>query len=321
VRSILELAQEHDKRVLALGAGIENCLRIASDLGLYKAPPGLLIDPREAALIDRKQLVVIATGSQGENRSALYRMSIGEYKLFALRDGDSVLFSSRTIPGNERVIQMMTAELERKGAKIITWRQAPNIHCSGHAYRDEVAEMLECLNPKFFAPIHGTFSHMNSNGLIPKEKTFLRAKTYLVESGDVLDFENGTLNYAERITPRVKFVDSDSSTLLTYEELRERLRIGELGCVFVSGVFSQKKNTWLSPPSVSTAGLPSDEFTNVESWQEICSAVVNSAVRNSLSTGSSSDEDVAEEARTHLRRHLFSLLGKKPVVQCHIHLV
>jgi ribonuclease J len=316
LKTILDLCQANGRKVLILGGGLDACLKIASDTGVYSPPKGLIIEPSAVSNTERRKLCVLATGSQGEWRSALMRMAKGEHRMFSICPGDLVVFSSRTIPGNERIIQYMMSLLERRGARIFSARNNPLIHVSGHGYRDELKGLLTALRPKFFMPVHGTFSHLTSNSQIPAEVGLTDTRSFVIENGDVIDVDGKGVTIADRIDIDHFFVDSESYTLLSHEILRQRLRIGELGLVVVALACDINERRILSEPKIEVYGLVPPGRQDLETFKQEISDAARAGFQRALSAREDSEEDLEEAIRIEVRRMLFQSLGKKPVVAC-----
>lgn len=319
IKTIFDCCEATGRKVLLLGAGIEASLRVAAETGLYDAPPGLLIDTSQARNLPRNKYAVILTGSQGEGRSALMRIALSEHKGFSIAPGDLVVFSSRTIPGNERVIQTMMSLLERRGAKIYSGRHDPNIHVSGHGYRDDLKVMIQSIRPKTFIPVHGTFSHMQSNSQIPAEIGLKNTKSVLVENGDVIELAQDGVKLSDRLSITHMFVDSESYLPIKYEIMRERLRIGELGLAVVTMSYDTAEREILGDICVTLQGLgerPGETLAEVEAQ---CAKAARRGFDRGFSAGETTAEGVAEHVRIEVRRVLFSIYRKKPVVVAHLH--
>jgi ribonuclease J len=244
------------------------------------------------------------------------RMAKGEHRMFSICPGDLVVFSSRTIPGNERIIQYMMSLLERRGARIFSARNNPLIHVSGHGYRDELKGLLTALRPKFFMPVHGTFSHLTSNSQIPAEVGLTDTRSFVIENGDVIDVDGKGVTIADRIDIDHFFVDSESYTLLSHEILRQRLRIGELGLVVVALACDINERRILSEPKIEVYGLVPPGRQDLETFKQEISDAARAGFQRALSAREDSEEDLEEAIRIEVRRMLFQSLGKKPVVAC-----
>ncbi len=328
VKTIADLCKKFGKKLLILGGGFEQAIRIADELGFDPLPEGIRAPEDQVGLgnIPRDRLVVLASGSQGEWRSALSRLSAGEHRSFKVVPGDTVVFSSRMIPGNEKSVLWLINNFNRLGAKVVTSRDAPGIHVSGHAYRGEIKTLVELLQPRNFIPMHGTFTHLNANESIIAELGMDDTATLLIEDGDMVDLSPEGCVQAGAINVETLFVDSDSYASMTKEVLRERLRIGEGGCAIVSGVFDVDGKRWLRSPDIILQGIefrPEEGHAGPvakEFWiEEACMYVANAVVRMAEQQPASSAEDLEEEARLTLRRLLFGSLNRKPSVFARIH--
>jgi ribonuclease J len=316
LKTILDTCEATGRKALILGGGLDNCLRIASEVGLFVPTPGLIIDSSVALNIDRSKLCVIATGSQGEWRSALMRLANGEHRQFTICPGDLVIFSSRTIPGNERIVQYMMSLLERRGAKIFSVRNEQLIHVSGHGYREELKQLLTALRPKNFVPVHGTFSHLTSNSKIPGELGLEKTRSYVIENGDVIDVDAKEVTISDRIDIDNLFVDGGSLTLLPYDILRERLRVGELGLVVLAAGCNLAELEMLGETKITVQGLVPPNGSDEEQFEQAIKKAAMKGFKHAISSRETSSDEIEEHMRVEVRRYLFQSLRKKPVVIC-----
>ncbi len=318
LKTILNACEATGRKALILGGGLDNCLKVASELGLFTPNPGLIVDSSVAATMDRSKLCVIATGSQGEYRAAIMRIANGEHRQFSVTPGDVVIFSSRTIPGNEREIQNMMSKLERRGATIFSARNDPLIHVSGHSYREELKDLVKALRPKNFIPVHGTFSHLLSNSKIPAEVGLVGTNTFVIENGDVIDIDQKTTAITDRIDVNRVFVDSESLELLSYETLRERLRIGELGLVVIAAAYRKSDSKMIGVPSLDVQGLVPPKDMDFKQFQNSLLAAAKKGFKNGIAARETNHEKLEDQMRVEMRRYMFQVLKKKPVVICHL---
>ncbi|MEY4632282.1 MAG: Ribonuclease 1 [Pseudomonadota bacterium] len=328
IKTVANLCSKLGKKLLILGGGIEQAIAIAGQTGFEPLPDDIRTTEEQVASghVPRDRVVVLATGSQGEWRSALSRLSAGEHRSFKVLPGDTVVFSSRIIPGNEKSVLWLINGFIRAGANVVTSRDNPGIHVSGHAYRDEIKTLVECLKPRFFIPMHGTFSHLDSNEKVIDELGLDATGTMLMEDGDIVELSDKGVSKAGAVDVGILYVDSDSYASLTKEVLRERLRIGEGGCAFITGVFDLGGKRWLRAPDILLQGIefrPEDGHAgpvNREVWLEEAAMYVADAVTSLASRQQEIDgEALEEEARLTLRRLLFGSLNRKPSVFSRIH--
>lgn len=320
IKSIIDICVEKGRKLLVLGRGVDNAISAAGETGIWTMPRGLRVEEENASQVPRGKLCVIATGSQGEFRSAMIRIALGEHKGFKIKDGDTVVFSSRIIPGNERIVQTMMSWIDKAGGKVVTTREDPGIHVSGHAWRGEILELMKRLKPKMFLPIHGTFTHMHANQTLLAEAGLSKSKTLLIENGDVVDAVRGKLDRAGQIEVPLEFIDGESYLPIAYETLRQRLRIGENGGAFVSGVFNRKRKDWDVDPVLLLQGIELPWGTDTDEWHADAVQRIMTGVEKFLKLGKIDSDAINEEVRVTLRRHFSAVLGKKPVVITQIHL-
>lgn len=328
VKTIANLCAKFGKKLLILGGGFDQAIRIASEVGFDPLPEGIMAPQDQVGLgnIPRDKLVVLASGSQGEWRSSLSRLSNDEHRAFRVAPGDTVVFSSRIIPGNEKSVLWLMNNFQRRGVRVVTSREMPGIHVSGHAYRGEIKKLVECLRPRNFIPMHGTFTHLDANESIIAELGLSDVATLLMENGDVIDLTGNGCEISGKIEVTCLYVDSDSHASMTKDVLRERLRIGEGGCAFVTGVFDVDGQRWLRMPEIILQGI---EFRPEEGhagpvdktlWVEEASMyVADAVVRHATGNPGATTADLEEEARLTLRRLLFGSLNRKPQVFAKVH--
>lgn len=328
IKTVADLCAKFGKKLLVLGGGLEQAIRIADELGFEPLPEGIRAPVDQVGLgnIPRDRLVIIASGSQGEWRSAMSRLAAGEHRSFKVGPGDSVVFSSRMIPGNEKSVLWLMGNFHRAGATVVTSRENPAIHVSGHAYRGEIMKLVELLQPRNFIPMHGTFSHLDANASIPDELGMTNTATLLMENGDMVDLSDDGCEIVGSIDVDILYVDSDSYASMTKEVLRERLRIGEGGCAFISGVFDPGGRRWLRQPEIILQGIefrPEDGYAGPvakTTWlDEAAMYVADAVTRMAEGQAGATPEDFEEEARLTLRRLLFGSLNRKPQVFARVH--
>jgi len=318
---IIKLAKDLGKKIFVTGTGMENCLKIGEELGHFSWPAGVRVNAEHLKKVEDKDLIILATGCQAENRASLYRMAVGEHKDIKIQPNDNVIISSRTIPGNEKDVASLISDLRRKGANVLTSRTHPGIHVSGHAFAGEIELLLRAANPRYFMPVHGTYAQICDNSILGES---LNMETIIPDNGAILEVnkDKGIRQIGEVDVP-VLFVDGESSALLQYETLRERLRIGELGAVFVGGVIDVKKGIWAKGPILESQGLLNHGAEKGEEdhfgWAEDILEEVRAWGRTLKVPPT--DTAVSEVVRIAVRRKLATDLKKKPIVISQIWLI
>ncbi|MFK7872876.1 MAG: ribonuclease J [Oligoflexales bacterium] len=251
LRNVAKLCQELGKRLYVEGRGIHKSLDLAKKHGLWDFPDDWIVQEKALDHIENKDLVIMLTGSQGEPRSALMRIAYGEHRFLHFEEGDTLLYSARMIPGNERSIFQLFSELRYYGVDIITPREE-NIHVSGHAYGGEVERLMDLLRPTHYFPVHGTFSQLMDHGQRAENKGI---PTTVLQDGECVNITAEGVNVESSPGVSAIYLDQDSPLMLSHATLRERLRIGETGLLVLSGVYSRKTGKWLHPISMESHGI------------------------------------------------------------------
>jgi len=199
VRQLLEIARSSGRRVALAGRSAKEHVALARAAGVLEVPPGLLIDADRAADISPQELMVIATGCQGERRAALPRMAAGARELPPVERGDRVIYSARVIPGNEEAVQRVANELIRRGAEII-WGDS-GVHVSGHGYRGDLRHLLELTRPALFVPAHGDTVHLRAHAALAEEAGLAPEQIAWIEDGQPLEVHRDGGRWQGRIAP------------------------------------------------------------------------------------------------------------------------
>ncbi len=318
--TIIDICEKIGKRVVFAGRGMLSSLEYAKQSGLnLHERAALVADEDAASSVEADKLVVLTTGSQGESNAALARIAYGEHKRFRLEPRDTVIYSSRTIPGNEKPVLDIINRCLKAEAQVITWRQNPLVHVSGHGYSGELELMMEKLRPKNFIPVHGTHQHLLEHLRIAHARGIGPNQSLLVENGHVIAFsQRDGLQKVGEINIERTYIDGMSKATMTHETMRGRLRIGELGGALVYGVIDKERDDWAVPPKVELIGLPLPHEIPLEPWLELAAEGVAEQVQLALQQGSVTHEQLSEVARVTLRRYLSATLGKKPVVMAKV---
>lgn len=248
---VADICQELNKKLFVSGVSLKNNFLLAKSLGIIDEN---LYQEESGAGEALNQSVILVSGCQGEYRSALARIASDEHRFFRIKNDDLVVFSSRAIPGNEKNISNLIDKLLRLNANVITVKEDPGIHVSGHAYGGEVRKLLEHTLPKVFVPIHGNYRQMLANASRSTTKNIL-----LLENGNIIEQDDSGASIMGKIRIDNMYVDENSGLLLNKSQLIERVKIGKKGVAFLTGLISTgKQHVWAKGPFIRLAGLAQD---------------------------------------------------------------
>jgi ribonuclease J len=311
---VFDLAKKQQKRVALCGRSMEKNFQLAIESGYIKDSAGQLIALDQVDDYNRKDVLILTTGTQGEYRSALFRIAQGEHSLVDLREGDRILMSSRWIPGNEKEVGRMINNLFKQGADVL-YEATHMIHVSGHATRPELKKMLEWTKPRFFLPIHGEYRHLVHHAKVATEVGMKDDSILVATNGDVLSIGKSHFEIVHRVEeePRT-LIDGPMMNEITKDILKDRRKLGESGGVFVLMTRDPDTRNVVAGPEVILRGIttPDQEGLIIDKTRELVVRLVKESKR-AFDKGDSSG-DLAETIRVDVRRLIHSILGKKPVV-------
>ncbi|MDW8325729.1 MAG: ribonuclease J [Anaerolineales bacterium] len=233
IQQVVNVAYKHGRKMTLVGTSMQENARIAQKLGYLEVPEGLLIPIDEALKLPPRKVVVMTTGTQGEPSSILGRLSEGRNRQFDLQVGDTVVFSSHPIPGNEEMVHRTINKLLQRGARVIYDPIAP-VHVSGHASAEEMKLLIHLVKPKFFVPVHGELRHLHQHAALAREVGIPPENIAVVENGQVIEFHNGTMTLGERLPGGYVFVDGSGVGDIGPSVMREREALAESGVVIVN---------------------------------------------------------------------------------------
>lgn len=242
------------RRIMFNGRSIELSARVARQLNLLQIPEGLEIPVDDLDRYPDDEIVILTTGSQGEPMSALARMSTGIHRQIRIKPGDTVVLSSKFIPGNEKAIAKIINNLFRRGANVI-YEKISDIHVSGHAFRDELKMMIDLTRPAYFIPIHGEYRHLYHHAQLAAESGIPRDRIILAENGDVVVFEEQGGRIAERISTSRVLVDGKGVGDVGRSVLKERRLLSEEGMVAVTMAIDEATGFVIYGPEIVSKGF------------------------------------------------------------------
>ena len=253
IQMVFDMAREFDRAVVVSGRSLVNNIERGRDLGFMRMPPELFTD-QTIPEVSPERMVVIATGSQGEPLSALSRIASGEHRQLSIMEGDTVIMSSRVIPGNARAVNRLINQMYRMGANVCHDGTRP-VHVSGHGRRDELRTMLDAVRPKFFVPIHGEYRHLIQHRDLARDWGIAPERTFILDDGEPLTLLPDAIRLEEKIPADSILVDGKGVGDVGNLVLRERQLLGGDGVVVVVLVLDEETGEVIHGPDMISKGF------------------------------------------------------------------
>ncbi|MGH9468107.1 MAG: ribonuclease J [Terriglobales bacterium] len=310
----VEMAATYGRKVCFLGRSMENNTAIAHRLDFLHLPDGILIRPQDLRSFPRNQVTVVISGSQAEPMSALARASVDNHKHAEISPGDTVVLSSRIIPGNERAIFRMINHLFKLGAQVVyDTDQFPPVHVSGHASQEELKLMANLVRPRHFIPVHGEFRQLTLHAQLVRSLRIPNLKAHVAEDGEVLEINSeGLLRTGTVATGRV-FIDSGSQDEVAEEVIvRDRRHLAEDGIVLPVLAISKASGQLQKEPEIVSSGFVSPMMADglLSRARQVVAASVAEAGREESGDWSL----IKERIRRDLRKFLQAQTNKRPLI-------
>ncbi len=310
VHHLLELAERLGRKVALLGRSMVRNVETARELGVLKAPPGLLVSVEAAGALPPSQLRVLTTGSQAEPRSGLSALAAGGEGPIRLQPGDTVVFSSSPIPGTERAVGTLIDDLLWRGARVLYNRVEPGLHVSGHASQPQQRRMLEHVRPRHFLPVHGELRHLTRHLVLGRETGMAPERLLLARDGDVVAFRDGRGGLEGTVPTGRIYQERSSSLPVGLDVIGERVRLAESGLLVAVVVIDRSNNALMTGPALTGHGLSAEELaalTRVADEARTSFLALSPALRGD-------DALVKDELARAVRRAHRQLTGKRPWV-------
>ena len=309
IRIALDLARQHGRKVAIIGRSMMESTEIAQDLGYIDIPQGLVINPGQMRDFPPEQLMVLISGTQGEPMSALSRAAVDNHKHAHIDAGDTVVLSSRIIPGNEKSIFRVIDHLYRRDANVI-YDDGSNglIHVSGHGSQEEMRLLISLVRPKFFIPVHGNYGHLRRHAQIAME-TGAVEHAIVIEDGDVLELDKNDARKKDKVTAGRILIDSGSSIDVVEDlVIRDRRILSEDGIVLALLAINKRTGKLQQQPEVVMRGFGGADITD-----EARELVIKTL--DGLSSEEKTDYGmVKEKVRVELKRLIQKTTGRRPMI-------
>jgi len=255
IQQIIDVTADTSRKLTVTGRSILSSIEVASKLGYLKVPEGLIINNQKSAHLPDDKLVVLSTGTQGEDSSALTRMSRGDHRFFKIKKGDTVILSSSIIPGNEADVVEVYDNLLRSGAKVVDYKQM-DIHTSGHAHQEELKTVMRLINPKFIIPVHVNRYMRQANADLGKSLGIKEENLMVVDNGEVLEFSGDKCEALKQKVPTsYVLVDGLGVGDVGNIVLRDRQAMAEGGIFVVILTVDHRTGEIVTSPDIISRGF------------------------------------------------------------------
>lgn len=311
VQQVVDAAARCGRKVLLNGRSMLANVQIARDLGYLRIPDDLLMDLKELPRLPKEEVCMITTGSQGEPMSALTRIAMDDHKQIKLERGDTVILSSRFIPGNEKTISDLINHLYRRGAEVFH-EKVSEVHVSGHASQEELKLMINLTRPRFFIPIHGEYRHLVSHSRLARKVGIAPERCILAVNGDVVTFADGRAEISGAVESGRVFVDGKGIGDVGTIVLKDRKHLSEDGMVVVIIAINQGTGEIIYGPDIVSRGFVFEDESQ-EYLDETKKIVLDTLAGVNLEVMADWNE-VKMEVRRVLRRFFNKTIERRPVI-------
>lgn len=308
VQQIINSANKYGRKVIIEGRSMVNIINTARELEYLQVPENTIIDIEEMKNYTDSQLVLITTGSQGESMAALSRMAASLHKKVTIKPGDTVVFSSSPIPGNEKAVSKVINELSMQGANVIF----QDTHVSGHACQEEIKLIYSLVKPKYAIPLHGEYRHLKTHAALAESMGIDKDHIFILSSGDVLELSSKEGYVNERVQAGSVLVDGLGVGDVGNIVLRDRQNLAENGIIIVVMTFEKYSNQLLAGPDIVSRGFV--YVREAENLLEDARHIVNDAVIDCIENNIADWGKIKMIVKETLSDYLWKKIKRNPMI-------
>ena len=311
LQSIITAAHKYGRKVAVTGRSMENVLKVSVELGYLKIPNGTLVDINAIKSLPKNKIVIVSTGSQGENMSALYRMAFSGHRQVEIQAGDRVIISASAIPGNEKAIGRIINELYRKGADVV-YDKLADLHVSGHACQEELKLIHALVKPRFFIPVHGEQRHLQAHSKLAQTMGMDPKNIFISDIGKVLELTKATCKWGGTVPAGKILVDGTGVGDVGSVVLRDRKHLAQDGMIVVVVNISSEDGSVITGPDIITRGFVyvKESENLIEEMRVIAAHAIDRCSQNGRSDWSVLKANIKND----LSGYLFKTTKRNPLI-------
>jgi ribonuclease J len=315
IQLVLELSRKYGRRVAVVGRSMVSVTEIAHSLGLLEIPDGILLRPQDAMELPPNKVTVLISGTQGEPMSALSRVAVDNHKNISVSAGDTVVLSSRIIPGNEKPIFRMIDHMARRGADVLYGHMNPPLHVSGHGSSEEMKLVLNLVRPRYFMPIHGEYRQLTRHARLADHLRLSGGlqDCFILESGDILELDSRGARKNGRVPVGRVCIDSGSVDDVVEEmTIRDRRHLSEDGIVLPIIAINRQTGKIENQPEIVSRGfaVAEGDAAFVETARQVVTKTLEGSNREEITDWGV----MKEKIRADLKRYIVKETSRRPLI-------
>lgn len=311
IQQVLDVASKSGKKVAISGKSILKTIRVSSELGYLKIPENTVIPITRIDDFSLKEIVILATGSQGEPLSALNRMALGEHKRVNIMKGDMVIISASPIPGNEKAVSNTINRLIKQGADVF-YESIAGVHVSGHAAREEIKVMINLTSPKYFIPIHGENKHKVQNSQIAKSMGISEDNIIIAEDGDIIKMNTSQCRISKNLNPQTIYIDGIGMGNIEDIVLKDRRMLSRNGMIFIVVGVDYIKKTILCEPDFTMKGVV--YIKNLNEIIDKLKNIIKDTIKNCFSENITGKNMIEGIINDRIEKFIFKKARIRPII-------
>lgn len=308
VQQVANAAMRYGRKMTIAGYSMSENTKMARKLGYLDFPADLIVSTEEARQLPPEQVVVMATGTQGEPSAVLGRLSTGRHRQLEVEEGDTIIMSAHPIPGNEELVSRTINRLFQRGANVV-YDPIEAVHVSGHASQEEQKLLINLVRPTFFVPVHGELRHLHAHANLAHKLGIPYEKIAIVENGTIIEFDEDSMTIGERVPGGYVFVDGSGVGDIGPVVMRDREILARDGFVLALVIRDKDTHEVLGDPQIISRG-----FIYLRDSEDLINAAQNTARRAAEKANGHQPHEVSDEVQEAVGKFLYNETKRRPMV-------